>query len=337
MIGSVDIKITNINTKLTYTFTLNRNITVIEGESATGKTVLFNLIRAANDDSLKGFIRIDCKYPCITFAKDEYNWRDRIKNTENSIIFFDENSKYVKSKEFAKAIQDTSNYYVIANREGLSNLAYSVNEIYKIKESGKYRNFKHVENYFEEIYSNTVDEYPEYKASKIVTEDTKSGYQFFSNAYPDLDCVSLGGNGSIKGFKLNEEPTIIVVDGAAFGAHISNLERVIKPFRKNVRVFLPESFEYILLASGIYKKHKYNIDKILDNPGDYIDSKKYFSWEQFFTDKVVQISNEYEGAKYNKGKLTKYYIENEEVRDLIKRQIPIKETKNTLTKMNIQP
>ena len=98
-------------------------------------------------------IRVNCDYPCIAFSGDEYGWERRIKETENSVIFFDEDASYVKTEEFAKAIQNTSNYYVIVNRESLSNLPYSVDEIYGIKESGKYGSLEPVVNEFYRIYS----------------------------------------------------------------------------------------------------------------------------------------------------------------------------------------
>ena len=332
MIGRVNVKITNINTKLSYIFTLNRNITVIEGSSATGKTVLWDLVRASMDKTLSGFIRVECDYPCITFAKDEYRWFDRIKETENSVIFFDENANYVKSKEFAKAIQNTSNYYVIANREGLSNLPYSVDEIYKLKESGKYCNFEGVVNEFERIYSNSSSKY---KVDRMITEDENSGYQFFNKVYKFKKCDSMGGNGNIKNLKLNpHEKTGIFIDGAAFGAHISNLEKLVKGF-KNVKVFMPESFEYILLSSGIFRKHNNYLGKILKEPSEYIDSKEFISWERYFTNQIERISAEYTGAKYCKSVLSDYYYKDTDNVRLIKEKIPVVENTN-LNKMFIE-
>jgi hypothetical protein len=44
---------------------------------------------------------------------------------------------------------------VIVSREGLANLPYSVEEIYGIRESGKYASMKRVYNEFYHIYGNT--------------------------------------------------------------------------------------------------------------------------------------------------------------------------------------
>ena len=54
--------------------------------------------------------------------------------------------------EFASVIQDTDNYYVIVTREGIPSLPYSVDEIYGIRDSGKYGTLKQTYNEFYHIY-----------------------------------------------------------------------------------------------------------------------------------------------------------------------------------------
>ncbi len=43
----------------------------------------------------------------------------------------------MKSEEFAEAVKGSDNYYVLITREKLSNLPYSITEIYGIRTSGK--------------------------------------------------------------------------------------------------------------------------------------------------------------------------------------------------------
>ena len=47
MIGRVSIKISN--QRNSYKFTLNRNITILRGDSGTGKTTLYDMIRDYNN------------------------------------------------------------------------------------------------------------------------------------------------------------------------------------------------------------------------------------------------------------------------------------------------
>ncbi|MDO4340180.1 MAG: hypothetical protein Q4C91_19155 [Eubacteriales bacterium] len=68
------------------------------------------------------------------------------------IVFIDEGNVFVYSTEFARAVQESDNYYVIVTREGLANLPYSVEEIYGIRESGKYATIKQTYNELYHIY-----------------------------------------------------------------------------------------------------------------------------------------------------------------------------------------
>ena len=48
------------------------------------------------------------------------------------------------TEEFASAIRNSDNYFVLITRENLYNLPYSVEEIYGMHSSGKYQNTKKV-------------------------------------------------------------------------------------------------------------------------------------------------------------------------------------------------
>ena len=63
-------------------------------------------------------------------------------------------TNFVTSEVFAKDVADSNNYYVIVTREGLPNLPFSVNEIYGIRNSGKYGGLKQIYNEFYHIYGN---------------------------------------------------------------------------------------------------------------------------------------------------------------------------------------
>jgi hypothetical protein len=49
---------------------------------------------------------------------------------------------------------------------------------------------------------------------------------------------------------------------------------------------LPESFEWLILKSGLIKAE--NIDSVLENPSEFIESAKYFSWENFFEAYLIE-------------------------------------------------
>lgn len=106
-------------------------------------------------------------------------WKEQLAGISDSIIFIDEGNEFIKSIDFAQEIQKTDNYYVIVTRESLPALPYSVEEIYGIRTAGKYGTLKQSYHEFyrlygEETYENNV------KPEIIITEDSNSGYQFFS-------------------------------------------------------------------------------------------------------------------------------------------------------------
>ena len=90
----------------------------------------------------------------------------------DSIIFIDEDNEFLPTNEFAEAVRDSDNYYVIVTREGLPNLPYSVEEIYGIRESGKYASLKQTYNEFYRIYGRT-----EFETSKGGERDSR-GFKF---------------------------------------------------------------------------------------------------------------------------------------------------------------
>ncbi len=58
----------------------------------------------------------------------------------------------------------------------------------------------------------------------LLLEDEKSGYQFFSNAYPGINSKSANGNSNIALELENisdDITTVVIADGAGFGAYIA--------------------------------------------------------------------------------------------------------------------
>lgn len=99
------------NTKIRYDFEIRRNITVIKGNSATGKTTLVELIREYYEDGEESGVSLTCEKECsVLEGKD---WEAVLATKQDAILFIDEGNRFVFSKEFARAIQETDNYYVI--------------------------------------------------------------------------------------------------------------------------------------------------------------------------------------------------------------------------------
>jgi hypothetical protein len=306
-------KIVVQNKNLHYEFEIKRNITIIQGDSATGKTTLIDMLRTHDSLGDGSGISVSSDVPCkILEGRD---WKLILSNYSGVIFFTDEENTFVQTEEFAHAVKNSDNYFVIITRENLYLLPISVDEIYGMHSSGKYQNTRRVYQELYHIYSHE-DSYP-ITPEKIITEDSNSGYQFFNEICKqhNLECISAEGNANI--FKLlssvNSEETCIIADGAAFGAHMNRIFQNIKN-KQNVHLYLPESFEWIILKTGLIDKSK--VADMLAHTEDYADSKEFMSWEQFYTATLIsQSQNTY--LQYSKIRLNPAYLHTATIKKIL--------------------
>lgn len=314
-------RITVSTKRLKYDFELRRNLTIIQGDSATGKTTLVDMIRDFTNNPSGSPVEVKCDKKC--YVLEGTLWKQQLGGITDSIIFIDEGNEFIKSTDFAQEIQKTDNYYVIVTREGLPALPYSVEEIYGIRTSGKYGTLKQSYHEFyrlygEETYKNEVN--PEV----ILTEDSNSGYQFFSQICQEnrLKCESMDGKSNIFHYlnRHKNEKILVIADGAAFGSEIDKVLQLIYG-RENVALYLPESFEWLILSSGILKNNM--LDEMLNDPSEYIESEKYFSWERFFTAVLIERTKDSYMA-YAKRKINPVYLEKKVKEAILKQMEKIK-------------
>ena len=301
---------------LKYEFELRRNLTIIRGDSATGKTTLVDMIRTHMNDGESGPVTLNCDKRC--YVVEGNLWKGQLDNIQDSIVFIDEGNEFVKTKDFARAIRQTDNYYVIVTREGLPALPYSVEEVYGIRTSGKYGSLKQSYHSFYRIYPDSTTE--SIKPEKILTEDSNSGYQFFDAVCTEhqMQCDTANGKSNVFSYlKVHKDEKILVIaDGAAFGPEMDRVLQLVQT-RKNLALYLPESFEWLILSSGILKDAE--TTQILQTPSNYIDSKKYFSWERYFTELLTEkTSRTY--LNYTKKTLNEAYL-NDGTKNAILRQM----------------
>ncbi|MCI8925510.1 MAG: translation initiation factor 2 [Lachnospiraceae bacterium] len=211
------------NKRIRYDFEVKRNITVIRGDSATGKTTLVDMIREHFENGSASGVELTCDKECTVL--EGRTWAGQLSMMRDCIVFIDEGNDFVASNDFA-AIQDTDNYYVIVTREGIPFLPYGVEEIYGIRNSGKYGTLKRTYNEFYHLYQMT-DFIQTVKPKKVITEDSNSGFQFFHSICVKggkIRCISAQGKSNIFAHvadTLNEK-ILVVADGAAFGSEMEN-------------------------------------------------------------------------------------------------------------------
>lgn len=296
------------SSRLKYEFDVRRNITIIEGDSATGKTTLIDLLRDHANDRSGQTVTLISDVPCVVFGGDQSFWEVVLRSIQNSIVFIDEDYSFIYSQEFAGLVQKSSCYFVLITRRSLPNLPYSIREIYGIRTSGKYHFPEKIYHEFYPIH----DVFGSAKgtgASVLITEDSHSGLQFFQKACPGIRCVSAAGNSSIYQTLLSlqqEGRLIVIADGAAFGAFVSAIVSFAKAQGRTM-LYFPESFEWMILHSGVLQDP--DIEEILSHPEDYIESSLFFSWERFFTDLLEKRTGGDPIRAYTKAELPLYYSE----------------------------
>ena len=136
MKGSIKVMVST--KKLRYELNLRRNITIIQGDSASGKTTLIQII----SDYLSGRsgpgIEVVCDKKCAVLTGDMESVEARMKLLKDTVVFVDEQERFLYTKGFAAAVSASDCYFVFVTRDALNMLPYSVNEIYYLKNSGYY-------------------------------------------------------------------------------------------------------------------------------------------------------------------------------------------------------
>jgi len=311
------------NKRIRFAFSIKRNITIIRGDSATGKTTLFSMIEEYGNLGKDSGVQIQCDKACVALS-GKY-WQETLENIHDSIVFVDEDSKFLKTKGFAKKIRNSNNYYVLITRENLPALPYSVEEIYGIHCSGRYMDTRQIYNLFYKIYSDTNPE--KILVNSIVTEDSQAGFTFFSEVSKTrgICCESAGGKSNILGIlqeKLldkEQKETLVIADGAAFGPEMAHISQLLRG-NVNIKLYLPESFEWLLLYADIFNKPF--IRKRLEEAENYIESEKYFSWERYFTDLLMEETKD-SPYPYDKSNLKDFYLQDKIVQKVLEAMAPI--------------
>ena len=306
------------NNVLQYQFEIRRNITIIKGDSATGKTTLVDMIREYDQNGEQSGITLICQKTCVVLEGRQ--WKVLLENIHDSIVFIDEGNKFITTDEFSSAIKQSDNYYVIVTREGLPNLPYSVEEIYGIKKSGKYGTLRQTYQEFYRIYGD-VKKGVSFQPEEVLVEDSNAGCDFFESIADDRSwrVISAGGKSNI--YKLLKEyenkRLLIIADGAAFG---SEMDRVMKKtnMTDHMAIYLPESFEWLILKADVIRDN--TIAEVLEHPSDFIESRDYMSWERFFTALVIDKTKD-TYLRYSKSKLNESY-KNQKIQEKILQEIP---------------
>lgn len=300
MTGKYDIEI--YNNRVHYFLQVKRNITILQGNSATGKTELIRLLQEYEANGMSSGITIKSDVRCTVL--NTVDWEIRLGSIRGSIIFIDETSAFIHTQRFAELLKGSDNYFVLITRDDLGALPYSCEEIYglrNVSDNQKYKAYHRVYNEMYKLYHMELGKkiIPE----TVIIEDSNSGFEFFTLLF-DGNCISSHGKSNIYDFvrKNHEKSLLVVADGAAFGCEIGKLLRCIESCHMDCVIYAPESFEYLILTSGIIDVPK----EVLTETYRYADSVRFMSWEEFYTAYLTDATRN-KITQYSKSGLPEYY------------------------------
>ena len=168
MNGKYEIQI--YNNKVQYHLTIKRNITIFQGDSASGKSEMIRLLTAYNNRHESSGVTLISEKICTVLTEED--WEMRLSGYHDRIIFIDEGNSFVRSKRFAGYVKQSDNYFIIIYRDSLHELPYSIEEIYGLhesKNSQKYRNPKRIYN--EQFHLYTASPQAKICPDKVIVKD----------------------------------------------------------------------------------------------------------------------------------------------------------------------
>lgn len=219
-----------INYEYHYLIQVKSRITVILGDSSTGKT---NLIRKL-DKEYKSF-SIASKYELYTVHYRNTALMGHVHDVCLLVDLDEELSEDVIDFINKTDVVKDNIYFILFGRRGLKNLPISIDNLYEFKVIKGIT--KNIQKYSSEMLYLTED-----KVKQFVTEDSKSGYKFIKECFSNTESL----NGASNYRRLLKDDSLVFIDALGFGGYISEFLSYVKHERKNVQYILWRSFEYFL-------------------------------------------------------------------------------------------
>ena len=298
------IEISDYSNNLMYILNLESRITIITGDSATGKSTLIRYIENYNKDSYNS-IKIESEKELIHLTPVMV--RNKFELSEDAIYFMDEGDN-VKSKEYFTLVNDTRYKFVIITRDtSYPSISYDVDDIYEIQHI---RN----KNQLVRIYKNNYNTNKLSPAvNNICTEDEKSGYEFYKLL--DNYNVSNSRGSSRVPYKIQKSKnSIFIVDSLGFGPYIKR--SLLNLDNNNNILIAPKSFEYLILCSLF----ELSIDELQNLCNSYRnqnhESGKFNINDENIFYKILIDKCSNLGFNYNKSSLPNWLVDQRKV-DLV--------------------
>lgn len=284
-----DIKIKIKSKLINYDLNFEHNLNILRGDSATGKSTIVKFLD--NEESSNAIIESNYELFHLNSKMLERNIK-----LDNKTIYIMDESDGIKNQIVINTINKNKYKFILIIRDAkLENLSYGINQIYELYKSGKYNLNRRI--YKDNLNKDKLGLLNFEDFNSIVTEDSESGFQFYSN-YKNFEVMSSNGNSNINNNIENNQ--IVVIDSIAFGPYIKQLLDLID--NKNIFIVSPKSFEWLILTSDIFRINNKDLDKNYKLINCNKNKEKYY--EICLKEESSKIN-----IRYSKSKLNEKFLE----------------------------
>lgn len=295
---NISIKSPNIN----YELQIENKLTIITGLSATGKTTLINLINEYNSEN--NVSEVDSELPMYIINSNI--WENPELFRYKAFYFIDEDMEFLKTSKFFKNVMNSGGYFIVVGRNPEIFINYSVDSIYEFK---LYNGIHKMVNKYD-IKDLPYKYYYEH-INGVINEDSGSGFEFYKYIIPLSHTSSRGNKGILKLLEV-EDSKMVILDRVGYGKWINTLLNNIESNNYNAILNLQNSFEYIILKSGILGN---DLEKF-----ELIESElklNNINLEKIYFEMLIKISNKDKKTRYTKKYMNPWYLESNILNKLI--------------------
>jgi hypothetical protein len=244
----IEISIRNTREGWSYHFKIHEKISILTGDSGTGKTRVAQSVSDQSKSLLGSRLEIACSEKGLkcTLLKDYRNehsldLQEFLKN--KYVIFVDGNNSFLNYSNVNELIENSPSYFVIIKRH-LNKVKVSYKTAYALEVSETRHEAVNLVDFDKDAYA---------EPDKILVEGTKGSFSFFTKVFKhcSAEIISFGDKSNAanaiqacKGRKV-----LVIFDGCGIGQTLLMNHKLL--MQDNVQCFVEDSPEWRCLTSKL--------------------------------------------------------------------------------------